>query len=93
MLIIVGATSLSVHIYERGRTAHSTFRILITNKIDHLESKIYIDSQRGQFLADADVIIWDEILMAYKKAIECVHTLLRDITSVNAAFGESFSLA
>jgi PIF1-like helicase len=78
VVCVVGTTALSVIHYERGRTAHSTFGIPVQESDDGLQSRIDVRSRRAELLRQARLIIWEELPMAKKAAVECVDQLLQD---------------
>ena len=64
---------------DSGRTAHSTFGIPVQDNDLDLMSKISPHSARAELLRNAQLIIWEELPMAKKSAMECVDELLRDV--------------
>jgi hypothetical protein len=76
-----------VVLYERGRTAHSTFGIPVTESEIGLTSKVSLFPSRAQLLREASLLIWEELPMARKTATECAEQLLRDIMDNELPFG------
>jgi hypothetical protein len=101
--IIAGSTTPTVTMYERGQTAHSAFRIpfnqvrltalfpslgklLYHNHSENL-SNIKFDFQYTLYFAVANFIIWEEMPMAHRSALECNNKVLKEITGKNYPVG------
>ena len=87
IMIIVGTSALSATAYTRGRTAHYTFGIPVTEESTHLKSKIPPFSARADLLRNTSAIIWDELPMANKAAWECTHELCCSLRQDDHLFG------
>nr|KAJ0203108.1 hypothetical protein LSAT_V11C500246880 [Lactuca sativa] len=68
-----------------GRTTHSHFKIPI-NLENNSVCKISRQSGTAQLLRTAKVIIWDEVSMAKRHALEAVDRTMKDITGVMLPF-------
>ncbi|XP_024990596.1 uncharacterized protein LOC112524886 [Cynara cardunculus var. scolymus] len=69
-----------------GRTAHSQFKIplnLDNNSMCNLKKQ----SGTAKLLWDAKIIIWDEVSMAKRQAVEALDRTMQDITGVTLPFG------
>ena len=69
-----------------GTTAHSYFGIPIPIDSDSV-SNVKPNSEKAKLIREALIILWDEITMADKRAVECLDRLLREIMGVDAPFG------
>ncbi|KAH7124469.1 PIF1-like helicase-domain-containing protein, partial [Dactylonectria macrodidyma] len=87
LVCITGSTALSVTLYDRGRTAHSMFGIPVRENSTELISSIRLTSPRAELLYHASFILWEELPMANKAAVECADELLRNITNDKHPFG------
>lgn len=78
--IATATTGIAATLLAGGATAHSRFGIPVP--VDNSSvSNIKVTSERAAILRKAVVIIWDEVTMADKLAIECADRLLREIMS------------
>ncbi len=79
-----GVAALELH---GGRTAHSAFSIP-TDVLDmHTCCAVSKQSAQARALQQADLILWDEISMADRFAIEAVSRLLQDLSTKGKCFG------
>jgi hypothetical protein len=67
--------------------AHSAFGILVQESDEGLMSKIQPNSARAKLLRQAVLIIWEELPMAKKSAVEYADQLLQDIIESPLPFG------
>ena len=84
--IAVGTSAISAILLPGGRTAHSRLKIPIPCTEDsmcHLTRR----SEAGKLLMKAKILIWDEIVMADRKSIECFDRSMRDLNNVDLPFG------
>src|ERR1700722_12154650 len=75
IVCVTGTTALSVLDYDCGRTAHSTFGIPVQDNDLDLVSKISFHSSRAELVREAELLIWEELPMLKKAAIECVDNI------------------
>ena len=87
IVLVCGTTALSVTVYPRGRTAHSAFGIPVTENPLELVSSIRFKSSRADLLRHTELIIWEELPMANKTALECTDQLLRYLNENSQPFG------
>lgn len=87
IVVVTGTTALSALLYERGRTAHSTFGIPVEPNTTELTSRISPRSGKAELLREATLIVWEEFPMANKAAIECVDVLLKTLMGNGKPFG------
>ncbi|KAH0603502.1 uncharacterized protein H6S33_007824 [Morchella sextelata] len=87
IVVITGSTALSVTLYERGRTAHSAFGIPVVENNMELQSTLSIRSDRAKLLSKSSLIIWEEMPMANKAAIECADEFLELVLANGKPFG------
>jgi hypothetical protein len=84
--LCVASSGISSLLLNGGRTAHSTFKIPI--EIDEASHcSMPTGSDWHQLLQDTDIIIWDEVPMQHRYAIEAVDCTLRDLLKKNRPFG------
>ena len=87
IVLISGSTALSVLGYERGRTAHSMFGIPVKEDNSDIVCRIRPGSSQAKLICAAKFIIWDELPMANRAAIEAVDTLLQSLKGSALPFG------
>lgn len=87
MIALATATSgVAASIMPNGRTAHSRFKIPISND-GKLACNVSKQSGLAKLLKQASLIIWDEASMAKKEAIEALDSMLQDINDNDSLFG------
>ena len=87
MIAIATATSgIAASLLPGGRTAHSRFKIPI--KVGH-NSMCNFTKQSGtaELLRQASLIIWDEVAMTKRQAVETLDRSLQDIMESSLPFG------
>lgn len=81
-VIHVASSAIAALLLPGGRTAHSRFKIPLK-----LHEDTFCEVKKGttlaNFLSQADLIIWDEVPMAHRHAVEAVDRTLRDILSLS----------
>ena len=84
--IATATFGIAASIMPGGRTAHSRFKILI--KIED-NSMCNFTKQSGiaALLREASLIIWDEVAMTRRQAVETLDRSLQDITECDLPFG------
>jgi hypothetical protein len=84
----VASSGIAATLLIGGRTAHSLFRIpLDLDKSEAPTCNISRGSAQAQLIMACKVIVWDEVTMTHKKALECVDRSLQDILQVDRPFG------
>jgi hypothetical protein len=84
--LCVASSGIASLLLDGGRTAHSTFRIpLAVNETS--TCNITRRSHLYSLLRDTSLIIWDEVPMQHKHAIEAVDRTLRDLLDNQSPFG------
>jgi hypothetical protein len=87
LIAIATATSgIAASIMPGGRTAHSRFKISI-NIEDDTMCNISRQSGTAELLRRASLIIWDEVSMTKRQAIEALDRSLQDIMGCRSPFG------
>ncbi|XGW02733.1 hypothetical protein V3C99_014623 [Haemonchus contortus] len=84
-VICVAWTGIAANLLPRGKTVSSTFKLNIAD--ENRTSLMKRQEREAQQLMSTDMIIWDEISMAPKVALEAVDSLLRDIMQIDVPFG------
>jgi len=74
-----------------GRTAHSRFKILIKLQ-DNSVCNFTKQSGTATLLREASLIIWDEVAMTRRQAVETLDRSLQDITGCDLPFGGKVSV-
>ncbi|EGU80381.1 hypothetical protein FOXB_09107, partial [Fusarium oxysporum f. sp. conglutinans Fo5176] len=87
VVCVAGSTALSVTLYDRGRTAHSTFGIPVRESSCEIVSQLSPHSGRAELLRHAALLPWEELPMANKAAVQCADQLLRSIVGQDQPFG------
>ncbi|KAG7429200.1 ATP-dependent DNA helicase pif1 [Fusarium oxysporum f. sp. raphani] len=87
VVCVAGSTALSVTLYDRGRTAHSTFGIPVRESSCEIVSQLSPHSGRAELLRHAALLLWEELPMANKTAVQCADQLLRSIVGRDQPFG------
>ncbi|KAG2659649.1 hypothetical protein PVAP13_1KG374505 [Panicum virgatum] len=86
-IAISKATSgIAASIMPGGRTAHSWFKIPIKLE-DNSVCNLTKQSGTSALLREASLIIWDEVAMTRRQAVETLDRSLRDITGSDLPFG------
>jgi hypothetical protein len=87
LIAVVTATSgITLSIMPSGRTAHSTFKILIKIS-DGSICKFLKQSDTTDLLYSVALIRWDEVAMTKMKSIEMLDRSLQDIMGCKVPFG------
>ena len=63
------------------------FSIPVTPDNTELQSRIDPQSNRADYLRHVDLIVWEELPMANKAAVECADQLLRKLMECSLPFG------
>ena len=86
-IAVATATSgIVASIMPGGRTAHSMFKIPIKLQ-DNSFCNFTKQSGTAALLREASLIIWDEVAMTRRQAVETLDRSLRDITGNDLPFG------
>ncbi|WVZ93701.1 hypothetical protein U9M48_039661 [Paspalum notatum var. saurae] len=86
-IAIATATSgIAASIMHGGRTAHSCFKIPITLD-DNTVCSFTKQSATAELLRRAALVIWDEVAMTKRQAVEVLERTLRDIMGSDQPFG------
>ena len=79
-IALAAATSgIGALLLAGGRTTHSLFKILFIDLTEQSTCSIGAHTAAAELLRRAKIIVWDEITMSHKLAIEAVNRLLQDI--------------
>lgn len=73
--------------YEGGLTAHSLFRLPVEDSNEMIRSTCQQDTERWKLLKECTIIIWDEIFMANKAAVEAANDLMQAVMINRRPFG------
>jgi len=106
--VTANTTPLSVTMSQRGQTAHSAFGIRVNyvhlsalfpslhqlhyQHNSEILSNVKPYSQCNPYLAVTDLIIWEEMPLAYRLALECIDKLFKGIIGNNSTFGGNMIL-
>lgn len=93
IVLVTGSTALSVMGYDRGRTANSTFGIAVNDTNSEFSCRIRPHSAQAKLVCAAKLIIWDELSMANRAAVEAVDILLRQLKDCQLPFGDILLLS
>ncbi|XP_051168410.1 uncharacterized protein LOC127286139 [Leptopilina boulardi] len=86
VVVAVAWTGLAANLLRGGRTSHLMFKFPIPIN-ENSTCNISGMSKHAELLRSAKIIIWDEITMAPKFALQAMESMLRDITQCNKPFG------
>ncbi|XP_051157417.1 uncharacterized protein LOC127279225 [Leptopilina boulardi] len=86
VVLAVAWTGIAANLLRGGRTSHLMFKFPIPINEDST-CNISRMSKHAELLRSAKIIIWDEITMAPKFALQAMESMLRDITQCNEPFG------
>jgi ATP-dependent DNA helicase PIF1 len=87
LIAIATATSgIAASILPGGRTTHSRFKIPI-KLADNSTCNFTKQSGTAELLRTASLIIWDEVAMTKRQAVECLDRSLQDIMTCSLPFG------
>lgn len=87
IVLITGTTALSVIGYDRGRTAHSAFGIPVKEINGEFSCRVRPDSGQAKLICAAKLIIWDELPMANRAAVEAVDILSQQLKENQRSLG------
>ena len=84
--LCVASSGIASLLLEGGRTAHSTFKIPLQVN-DTSTCTISRRSHTYPLLQQTSIIIWDEVPMQHKYAVDAVDRTIRDLLGKNSPFG------
>ena len=84
--LCVASSGIASLLLEGGRTAHSTFHIPLRVN-DTSFCSIGRNSHMFQVIQQASIIIWDEVPMQHKYAVDAVNRTLQDVLGRETPFG------
>ena len=77
--------------YDGGRTAHSQFKIVVSDDPSRPNDKGSCDIDFGEpqaeFLRNVQLIVWDEVLNSHRKDIDAVNLMLQQLMGSTEPFG------
>ena len=79
MVLCTATTGLAALNHEGGTTAHSMYKIPVTDEDEAPQCNVTAGSQRGELLKTAAVHIWDEFPMCHRRVFEAVSRCLCDL--------------
>ncbi len=80
--IAVATSGIASNLLDGGQTAHSIFKIPLQIN-NESTCNVKINSEIADLIRLADVIIWDEAVMAHKHVFKAVDNLINDCMSLN----------
>jgi len=84
--LCVASSGIASLLLEGGRTAHSTFKIPLQVN-DASVCSITRNSHAYPLLQNTSIIIWDEVPMQHKYAVDAVDRTIRDLLQKDSPFG------
>ena len=78
IVLCVASSGIAAQLLPGGRTAHSRFKIPLTNDVNAV-CNITRNSFLGDLIRKTSLIIWDEVPMQHKACFEAVNRTLNDI--------------
>ena len=85
-VIVVASSGVAATLLIDGATAHSTFKIPL-DITSTSTCNVSVETALARKFLDADVIIWDEIVMMHKHCLEAVDRLMKDVCQNVQPFG------
>jgi hypothetical protein len=79
IVLVVASGGIAALLIAGGRTAHSMFKIPIENLTEESLCNFPKNSKRADLLRRASLIIWDEVGMQHRHAVEAFERTMRDI--------------
>jgi len=83
----VAFSGVAASLLPKGRTSHSAFKLKFDMNAEDYASTMRHQSPEATELRRIDLIIWDEISMTPRWALNALNDLLRDLMGVDAPFG------
>ncbi|KAK0417655.1 hypothetical protein QR680_013131 [Steinernema hermaphroditum] len=74
-VIVCASTGMAATLLISGKTVHSAFKVAPNRPVPNYSA----NSEQGQKIAEADIIIWDEVTMSHRKLIDSIEQHCRDI--------------
>ncbi|KAJ7628199.1 PIF1-like helicase-domain-containing protein, partial [Mycena polygramma] len=87
IVLCVASSGIAALLMPGGRTAHSVFKIPIEGLSGESFCNIPKNSHRADLLRRTALIIWDEIGMQHRHAVEALDRTLRDLLDDPRPFG------
>ena len=84
--LCVASSGIASLLLEGGKTAHSTFKIPLQVN-DTSFCNITRRSYAYPLLSETSIIIWDEVPMQHKNAVDAVNRTIQDLLGNNSPFG------
>jgi hypothetical protein len=84
--LCVASSGIAAWLLEGGQTAHSQLKVPIS-ALENSVSEIVHGTHLHEVLKQTKVIIWDEVPMQHKHAIDAVDHSLRDVLHKDSPFG------
>jgi len=82
IVLCVASSGIAAQLLPGGRTAHSRFKIPLSNDINAV-CNITPNSHLGELIRKSSLITWDEVPMQHKACFEAVNRTLNDICNVD----------
>ncbi|KAK0425693.1 hypothetical protein QR680_009326 [Steinernema hermaphroditum] len=73
-VIVCASTGMAARLLISGRTVHSAFKVAPNRAVPNS-----VQSEQGRKIAEAEVIIWDEVTMSHRKLIDGIEQHCRDV--------------
>ena len=91
VVLCVAATAIAASQFPGGRTAHSQFKIPVSDGERRPDAKVVCtlqhESGQADFLKSVDLIVWDEILNQHGADVVAVDELLQELKGNTRPFG------
>ena len=84
--IAVASSGVAALLLRNGQTAHSTFKVPIPS-FENSTCAIDKQSERGQAMARADFVLWDEASLMHRNVFNAVDRTLKDLCESSEPFG------
>ena len=86
--LATASSGIAATLLTGGRTAHSTFRLPLNMAVNESPTcSISKNSNEGELMKKARLIVIDECSMLHKRAFEAIDRMLKDLRDSNRIFG------
>lgn len=88
LVLCAASTGIAALILPGGLTAHSTFKLPFgDDAVEGSVCNVKAESERADVLKRTSLIIWDEVVMSSKFALEALNLTLQDLCKNDLPFG------
>ena len=85
--LAVASSGIAANNYELPHTAHNAFKIPVEGVLEPGTTLFAANSDRGELMLSARLVVWDEASMSLGDHIQAVDSTMRDISGIDEPFG------